>query len=472
MSCSPLYGGVKALLTCDGGEVVSGIVSFVISQNRVLRLLSRVMRRAGGTPIATAIILINGLRCYLGVSLRGEGDAVMVARRPNERRAIVQFMAMAGRSRFAELAIAWQLRPMWRALAVRARSLPRDCRRMRRLAGALSRRYGVFHALRVVELIAYYSRYLELIADQQAPAASSFAQLSLSTTGSPLPRSREPRTREPANREPARRKERRFRLAVMSTHSNPHGIALNLAARRRGVPIVLITHGMPIRPLARLPYDLAIHECAASSRIYVEAGCGMERVIVKSRRGDHAPICPPVAGALTAGVFLSKDPVDGRVMSCLRALSSDGRVSRILVRPHPVNLWRDLPRRLASLGEPRIVLQAGTSLRDDLRQCDVVIAGNSTVLLDAVVAGRPACYVRGLDHGAYDVQDFVRDDLVYEWHAPTPLDLGAIAEYYARREWPRILRQYADVDRREEDVAADVRAALEAIDAAEIGAVA
>ena len=50
-------------------------------------------------------------------------------------------------------------------------------------------RYGVFRALRAVELLAYYRRYTELIASS------------------------------------------RFSLAVMSSHSNPHGIGVNAAAR-------------------------------------------------------------------------------------------------------------------------------------------------------------------------------------------------------------------------------------------------
>jgi hypothetical protein len=97
-----------------------------------------------------------------------------------------------------------------------------------RLSRALSRRYGVFRALRAMELVAYYRRYTD-------PFAS-----------------------------------RSFQLAVMSSHSNPHGIALNLAGKQSGVPVILITHGMPIRPIAKLDYGLAIVECEARWR---RGGC-------------------------------------------------------------------------------------------------------------------------------------------------------------------------------------------------------
>ena len=80
-----------------------------------------------------------------------------------------------------------------------------------------------------------------------------------------------------------------------------------------------------------------------------------------------------------------------------------------------MNLWSGLDDCVASLDEHGCSVRSSGSLLDDLRLCDLVCAGNSTVLLDAVIAGRPGCYVRGFDHGPYDVQAFVRDGLIYEW---------------------------------------------------------
>jgi hypothetical protein len=132
----------------------------------------------------------------------------------------------------------------------------------------------------------------------------------------------------------------------------------------------------------------------------------------------------------------------------------------VLIRPHPINLWDGLAGVVASLGDARVTLQSSTRLLDDIRACDLVLGGNSTVLLDALVAGTPAGYVRGLDHGPHDVQDFVRDGLVYELPQLPPIDAGAIARFYSRREWPAILRRYAAVDLSPDDVACAVRSAL------------
>ena len=396
---------------------MSGIVDFVVSQARSLRLLLRLVERSGHA--ATALIVVNGVRCLAGVGCPPGGGALVAARRPNERRAVDDLRRLVPGLAWTPVAFEWRPASLLAALRmIRERPLS-DLVRTARLARRLTRRYGVFRALRAVELIAYYRRYMQLLVS------------------------------------------RPFDLAVMSSHSNPHGIALNAAASAFGIPVVLITHGMPVRPIARLDYWLAIHECEASHRVYVDAGCRMRHAIIKSRQADYLPLpeqWPDVWRRVA--ICLSKDPVADQVVACVRALVSDPRTQEVLIRPHPVNLWPGLAEAVASLGDPRVKVRSSTRLRDDLRGCDLVLGGNSTVLLDALVAGTPACYVRGLDHGPHDVQDFVRDGLVYELPQLAPIDAGAIARFYSRREWPAILRRYAAVDVSQEDVARAVQGAL------------
>ena len=408
-----LHSGVKNILKCDGGDVVKGIVTFVLSQRRSLRLAAAVLDRARETPVADAIMLLNGMRCFMGVHLTSSCcGAVTVARLANEQRAIGELMRLAPEQPWNELVFDWHLKSVVNALPDLVRTVSR-WRRIARISRLVSRRYDAFRAYRVVELLFYYQRYVRLFANHT------------------------------------------FQMAVMSSHSNPHGIALNLAARRFGVPVVLITHGMPISPVARLDYDLAIMECEASADVYRRAGCRLGRVVVKSRKRDHVPMtaCLSPHAPLTIGIFLSKDPAEDQFVPFVRALLGDERVKRVLVRPHPVNLWPGLASCLASVGDKRICLSAGGSIFDDVHECDFVIAGNSTVHVEAVIAGKPSCYLRGLDHAPYDVQSFVQDGLVYELERARRFDPSDVMHFYARREWPSILRRYANVDQDEADLA-------------------
>src|SRR5207244_1380141 len=107
-----------------------------------------------------------------------------------------------------ELKFKWS--PDFSTVLTLVKTLPSSLRRLIRIARLLERRYQFFQVLRVIELIAYYSRYVELF------------------------------------------ERHRINLALTSNHSNPHGIAFAIAAQKAGVPTVLISHGMPVRPVARL----------------------------------------------------------------------------------------------------------------------------------------------------------------------------------------------------------------------------
>jgi hypothetical protein len=76
---------------------------------------------------------------------------------------------------------------------------------------------------------------------------------------------------------------------------------------------------------------------------------------------------------------------------------------------------------------------------------DLVLAGNSSVLIDAVTAGRPAGYIAELDHGPHDLHQFVQHGLIYpirdfNWNPDSML------RFYNAPGWPNILRHFANID--------------------------
>jgi hypothetical protein len=413
-----LCRGVKSLLRCDGAEVVGGIARYVMSQHGSLRAGSALMERARGTPLPAAAALLGALTRFLEVrpgEARG-GGAVWVARLANERRAVEALPALLPKLEWDELK--FRFVPEAAGLLA-ARDFVRRWRGTYRLARRLHRRHEFFKVLRAVELVGYYARYLAIL------------------------------------------RRGRFRLALMSSHSNPHGIAFNLAARRCGVPVVLVTHGMPVRPVARLAYDLSVVHCEAARRTYVEEGCRLGRVLVHGRRTHYAPMPDELpAGRLRVGIFLCKDVDEGRLRALAEGLLGDPRVSRVHVRPHPKNLWRGLGEWITSRAEPRLSRGSGASVFDDLKATDVVLAGNSSVLVEAVTAGRPAAYVPGIDHGPRDLHAFVERGLVCRFDDGRSLDPEALLRFYRRPEWPEALRLFANVDEDESAVAARLKEAL------------
>lgn len=407
-----LYHGIKGLLRCDEAEVVSGIAHYVVSQHIALRFLAFMAERFRGTRVPGIITLIGWLRSFLSVRENGRrGNAVWIARLGNERGVIQKQIAQVPDLDWVELK--FHLLPNRAALSALMRISGPS--RVLRLARLLHRRHEFFKVLRVVELIGFYARYLEIFESGQ------------------------------------------FRLAVMSSHSNPHGIAFNLAARKFGVPVVLVTHGMPVRPVAPLSFDLAVVHCEAARQTYIAEGCRMNRVMIHGRRANHTAMpAGPLPDRLTVGIFLCKDVNDQRLRTLVVWLLGNPRVSSILIRPHPKNLWRGLDSWVKSRRSPRLRRSALGPVSDDLELADIVLAGNSSVLVDAVTAGTPGAYVFGLDYGSRDVHAFVSTGLIYELKDEISFDPDAMLRFYQRPNWTSVLRVFANVSEDEASVTAQV----------------
>jgi hypothetical protein len=415
-----LYRGIRGILRCDEAEVVEGIARYVMSQHAALRRGSALMERARGTPIPPLTALLGGLVRFLEVrSLVCTEGAVWVARLGNERRAIEPLIALLPEMNWSELK--FRFRPDAAGISD-LYALPRKLhswRRIFKLVRRLHRRYEFFKVLRVVDLIGFYTRYLKIF------------------------------------------RAGRFQLALMSSHSNPHGIAFNLAARRTGVPVVLITHGMPVRPVAPLAYDLAVVHCEAARQTYLEEGCRMPRVLIHGRRQAYAKMpAAPLPERMSVGIFLCKDVNETLLRALVERLLKHPRVSRILIRPHPKNLWLGLEAWVESLNEERLRLSRGGAVSNDLEETEVVLAGNSSVLVEALTAGRPSAYVPRLDYGPTDLHAFVARGLVYQFDEESGFEPDAILRFYKRADWPDVLRLFANIEEDETTVAARAAEAM------------
>ena len=410
-----LYRGIKNILRCDEAEVVQGIAHYVISQHRTLRWFSIFIERTRNTPVPEVLALLGWLQRFLSVKHGPpEGGVVWIARLSNERRAIEPFLPSPQELKGSEL----RFTVLPDAAGLRALTRHSEARRIFKFVRRLKHRYEFFRILRVVELIGYYTRYLDIFQNG------------------------------------------RFNLAVTSNHSNPHGLAFNLAARKCGIPVVLITHGMPVRPVARLVYDLAVVHCEAARQIYDADGCRIKRVLSHGRRQHYAPMptelpLPP----LKVGIFLCKDVNEESLQALVAHLLSRRDTSLIQIRPHPKNLYVELNNWVAAQNNPSVCLSSGGSVFDDIRSVDLVLAGNSSVLIDAVTAGRPAGYIAELDHGPHDLHQFVQHGLIYpirdsNWNPDSML------RFYNAPGWPNILWHFANIDDDEVTIAMQMAGAI------------
>jgi hypothetical protein len=400
-----LYSGIKNLLRSDEAEVVQGIARYVISQYRSVRFVSRLVELTKRTPFPALLTLLAWTRSFLAVCPEGPlVGAAWIARLSNERRALEPLIALCPELQWTELKFQSRV-SMRAALRLTLRNL-KYIPRVYKIGRRMHLQFESFKAMRVIELLGYYTRYVELFGQGN------------------------------------------FAVAVTSNHSNPHGIAFNLAARKFGVPVVLVSHGMPVRPVARLKYDVAVVHSEAAGKTYRDEGCEIHRLLIHGRKQDHFPMrTGPLPPKVNVGIFLCKDVNDERLKTLAENLLASDRVARILIRPHPKNLWRKIDSWIASHDDVRLFQSCKPTVPDDLKGLDVVFGGNSSVLIDSVTAGVPSAYVDKLDHGSADLHRFVAAGLIYRSDVDPNFD--AILHFYQRPGWVQTLRTFANIDQDE-----------------------
>lgn len=155
---------------------------------------------------------------------------------------------------------------------------------------------------------------------------------------------------------------------------------------------------------------------------------------------------------LAVGIFLCEDMNEKCLQALTENLLADVRVSRVLIRPHPKNLFVEFNDWLASLNDSRVGRSSSDAVFRDLRETAVVFGGNSSVLIEAVTDGRFSVYVPGLDYGSPDLHEFVARGLIYPIDKGFKLDFDAISRFYRRAEWLSVLRLFANIDEDEATV--------------------
>lgn len=410
------------VLRCDSAQSVRVLFDFFLEKNFVPRIIFGTLDWMRNTPVGTATVISYGILAYCSVRKTGTGNAATIALRENERGAITSFKRDVPHQPWTDVSID-KKKGLWTIvksiLTTKAFGNIGNLRRSATIARRLLNRHGLFHSMRMMETVFYYFRFMELFREHQ------------------------------------------FDYTVMSSAANPHAIAFNLAAKRSGIRSVIVLHSMPTKTMGRLFYDLAIVESEAAKHVYQQEAAGVKQFIVKSSRPLYRPMqIPEQWSDLTAALFLSKDPQEDVVRAIIENLLEHGAFSHFLIRPHPANLDPGLRSRLTASYGDHVSFSAGGPAHDDIAQCDLVVAGNSGVHVEAVLGGKLSCFVADLDHSPFDLLGFVEAGLIYHLKEISAYDPKQVVEFYSAASWQDVLRIYANIDQEPEQVAEAIRNAL------------
>lgn len=230
-------------------------------------------------------------------------------------------------------------------------------------------------------------------------------------------------------------------VVVVSNDHAPACVAIAAAARAQERFTVYLQHAHVSPLFPPLNFDLNVLDSQAALDIYEARGPRRGRVIFKGIDGDSVSlrlkaVSEPVSG-LTVGVVLNNSRPQAGLFEGLARLVADERISHVFVRPHPASPagWYDaLPKGI----ELRMALGP---LAEDARKADLILAGNTSAVLEALKAGAPTVLWKSIDNVASDYYGFVAYRLVPTTNDPAALSFSAISAFFSG-DWTERMRYF------------------------------
>jgi hypothetical protein len=353
-------------------------------------LLTRSRPTAALYSLCAKISPLGALACFgyytwifLSARIPANGEILAIPKLSNERRTLAETLdeSLANRIGRAVLPRSGSVRTWFRLLSI--------CR-------ILARNHELFLALRMVEVAAYLHR---LDSVRSKP-----------------------------------------RLVISTTDGNPSGIALLEYARARNIRAAFLSHGEPNSPVLPISCDVAYLLGESSRERYASAGARIGRTILRGHR-DHFKAVQGITGrGGVSRLLIAMGKVEET--SCANEIISwarrEFRGVEIVARPHPsFPLTREAASQLERQG---VVVRSAKSLSEEIVNCDLAVAGNSTSHLEIILAGVPSLYFFHERNGEFDRYGYLRDGLILAWQAN--LTTSQIDNFYSSAELTPKIKQH------------------------------
>ncbi len=361
----------------------SAVIRIVLGVHRVLRELglSHFMVAFYGVSYFVRAVLPAGRVRWVGIGLY-----------PNEVKQLDDLDRIMGEG-WGVSRIGWKLVNLPGIFALRARA----CMRVLRVVRRIDARYGFMPACRITVALFLYLRLKPWLAEV-APKA-----------------------------------------VVVASDYSPDGAALAGAAASLGIARVYMPHALPsshIPGRTLLGFEAYVFDSEAMHARFASMGTIAGHVMYRGVRGAHRMM--RLEGLSVSqpriGIFLS----GSTDMPALRwTIAGLNRLSpaSILVRGHPVDFANpDFTGIDAHVSK-------GTTLEEDAASCDLILAGNTTAILETLRMGVPTVYYSKLDNIPYDYNGFVADGLVPDLEKITLLDLTLVRRFFSA-VWEKRMRYF------------------------------
>lgn len=384
----------------------------VKAKNKLYALVDTLYESADKRFLQPLVLFVYMIKCVLftGPVSEGGGEVVALSNFPNEIKTIDRAAALIGDVELMRLTLARShlIKPhQWMSALRMITALVRVWPFLQTLA----RRHSFMPAARIASTLAFYMHFSRLFA------------------ASP-----------------------KLRAAITASNYSPEAVGLAAAAHNAGRRVVYANHApVPVNGAFVPPVyaDCGLFYGTRTTSAYEAlSACTAEVALIGQ---------PGTARAMewrdeieTIGIFLTSGTRADVLSSLVATIRLSLPEARIIIRQHPVTLLKTDFSEL-DIVDDKVELTLGNPLDDEIAACDMVICGNSGVVMNVLSGGRPVAYLSSLDDIHYDGNGFVASRLVYAmpWWSDDIYD--RLKSFYQVQGWKDVMRSYdasyeADLD--------------------------
>jgi len=193
---------------------------------------------------------------------------------------------------------------------------------------------------------------------------------------------------------------------VTTNLMHPLSVGIHLAARDAGLSTIFWEHAMTPRIVARdMGYEEYYVNCSHTRMSFIEAGVPESRVKLIESSVDLVPT--PLTGMVLTRIGVSVNDLDD-LADVEQVVMLLGRLQRTcILRVHDSDKRFHELKKLAARHSIELSNAAHSRITDFMREVDLVIAGNSNVVLDCLRAGMRVIYYWPGDPTLFDYYGIV-----------------------------------------------------------------
>lgn len=218
-----------------------------------------------------------------------------------------------------------------------------------------------------------------------------------------------------------------IKLVGFANDHSPSPVAFRDICNATNIKTFYIQHSFINDLWPKLQYTFAILESEYSQMMHIDrigSTCktfvlGNFYTVGKSRAIKH------IEKIKNIGIAVDRFTLEIKLKMLLKQLFISYPHCTIVLRQHPAIAISNFRKSIrAESYRNRIIFNDGSSFNMDTftEQIDVLIAGNSNILLEVLLMGVPSLYCSKLDELFYDHYGFVRNDIISELDISAPIE--------------------------------------------------